>query len=89
MNTDSRNPEIKSNEGHEALYGRRVEVDRTWTVYHVFTGVPADTGGGVMMGLSRADATDKMVWLNRHPRRWSRNPVSTLVSTDNLDGHTT
>ena len=22
-------------------YGRRIETDRSWTVYHVFTGVPA------------------------------------------------
>jgi hypothetical protein len=46
-------------------YGRRVEADRSWTVYHVFTGVPAHTNGQVMTGLSRLDATDGMLSLNR------------------------
>lgn len=50
----------------DRLYGRRVEADRTWTVYHVFTGVPAGTGSGAMTGLSRSDATDRMISLNRH-----------------------
>ena len=54
--------------GHGALdhhYGRRVEVDRSWTVYHVFTGVPARIGGNTMTGLSRMAATDRMLSLNR------------------------
>ena len=54
--------------GHGALdhhYGRRVEVDRSWTVYHVFTGVPARIGGNTMTGLSRMAATDNMLSLNR------------------------
>jgi hypothetical protein len=46
-------------------YARRVEADRSWTVYHVFTGVPAHTNGQVMTGLSRLDATDGMLSLNR------------------------
>jgi hypothetical protein len=46
-------------------YGRRVEADRSWTVYNVFTGVPADIGDGEMTGLSRIDATDRMMSLNR------------------------
>lgn len=50
---------------HPQIYGRRVEMDRSWTVYHVFTGVPADSGCGVMTGLSRAEATDSMMSLNR------------------------
>ena len=29
-------------------YGRRVEGDRSWTVYHVFTGAPANIGGITM-----------------------------------------
>lgn len=49
--------------GHH--YGRRVEADRSWTVYHVFTGVPANIGGNAMIGLSRTAATDGMVSLNR------------------------
>lgn len=59
---------------HE-IYGRRVEIDRSWTVYHVFTGVPADAGDGVMTGLSRGDATDRMMCLNRlNKQRTLSNP---------------
>lgn len=50
-------------------FGRRVEADRSWTVYHVFTGVPADGGSAAMTGLSRADATDMMMSLNRRATR--------------------
>ena len=45
-------------------YGRRIEADRSWTVYHVFTGVPARIGSDVMKGLSRSDATGSMLCLN-------------------------
>jgi hypothetical protein len=45
-------------------YGRRVEADRTWTIYHVFTGVPAIAKGLTMTGLSRTDATSRMLFLN-------------------------
>ncbi|MCR4265139.1 hypothetical protein [Nitratireductor sp. ZSWI3] len=34
--------------GRHALdeqYGRRIETDRSWTVYHVSSGVPARAGG--------------------------------------------
>lgn len=50
-------------------YGRRIEADRSWTVYHVFTGVPAHANGLDMTGLSRSDATDGMLSLNRHNER--------------------
>ncbi|MER8957362.1 hypothetical protein [Mesorhizobium sp. M0701] len=45
-------------------YGRRVEADRSWTVYHVFSGIPALIDGGAMTGLSRSDATRSMLSLN-------------------------
>ncbi|MDG4904775.1 MULTISPECIES: hypothetical protein [Mesorhizobium] len=45
-------------------YGRRVEVDRSWTVYHVFTGIPAHVNGASMIGLSRSEATRSMLSLN-------------------------
>ena len=48
----------------ERQYGRRIEADRSWTVYHVFTGVPAQFETGAMTGLSRADATSAMLALN-------------------------
>ena len=46
-------------------YGRRIEADRSWTIYHVFTGVPASRGGQEMIGLSHSAATDGMLSLNR------------------------
>jgi len=45
-------------------YGRRVEADRSWTVYHVFTGIPAHVDGTFMTGLTRAEATRRMLALN-------------------------
>lgn len=45
-------------------YGRRVEADRSWTVYHVFTGIPAHGRSGAMSGMSRSDATSRMLSLN-------------------------
>jgi hypothetical protein len=50
-------------------YGRRIEPDGSWTVYHVFTGVPADMGSRPMAGLSETDATTTMIVLNAHARR--------------------
>jgi hypothetical protein len=50
-------------------YGRRIEPDGSWTVYHVFTGVPADMGSRPMAGLSETDATTKMIVLNSHNAR--------------------
>ncbi|RWL83213.1 MAG: hypothetical protein EOR67_02820 [Mesorhizobium sp.] len=45
-------------------YGRRVEADCSWTVYHVFTGIPAHVNGASMIGLSRSEATKNMLSLN-------------------------
>ncbi|QFI70095.1 hypothetical protein [Sinorhizobium alkalisoli] len=28
-------------------YGRRIDADRSWAVYHVFTGAPARVGGNL------------------------------------------
>ncbi|CAG0975779.1 MAG: hypothetical protein F9K19_22315 [Rhizobiaceae bacterium] len=54
--------------GHQ--YGRRVEGDRSWTVYHVFTGIPARMDDRPMTGLSRSAATEGMLSLNsRHGAR--------------------
>jgi hypothetical protein len=49
----------------EHHYGRRIETDRSWTVYHVFTGVPACIDDIAMVGLSQRAATDGMLSLNR------------------------
>lgn len=53
--------------GHDFMhhqYGRRIEADRSWTVYHVFTGIPARFGGDALTSLSRLDATSGMLRLN-------------------------
>ena len=54
-----------SSDSLDRQYGRRIEADRSWTVYHVFTGVPAHADGQTMTGLSRSDAADGMLSLNR------------------------
>src|SRR5271166_1142152 len=53
-----------ANSSMDDVFGRRVEADQSWTVYHVFTGVPANAGGGAMTGLSQVNATDRMLALN-------------------------
>jgi hypothetical protein len=47
-------------------YGRRIEPDGSWTIYHVFTGVPAEMGSRPMAGLDETDATTTMIILNAH-----------------------
>jgi hypothetical protein len=51
------------------LFGRRIESDRSWTVYHVFTGIPARADEQAMIGLTRSDATEDMLFLNRRNAR--------------------
>jgi hypothetical protein len=46
-------------------FGRRVEMDHSWTIYHVFTGVPARFDGVPLTNLSGSAATDGMLSLNR------------------------
>lgn len=51
-------------------YGRRIEADRSWTVYDVFNGVPARIDGIMMTGLQHVEATKGMQSLNhRNGRR--------------------
>lgn len=45
-------------------YGRRVEMNGSWTVYHVFSGSPARICGHSTSGLSLPGATDLMMFLN-------------------------
>lgn len=67
-------------------YGRRVEVDCSWTVYHVFSGVPARRSGNPMTGLSRSDATEGMLSLNLHneSRQMNHSKPQTLKAKDHL-----
>lgn len=46
-------------------YGRRVERDGSWSIYHVFTGAPAEIRGLPTTGLTRGCATEGMLLLNR------------------------
>lgn len=46
-------------------YGRRVERDGSWSIYHVFTRIPAVVEGGSLAGMSRACATQGMLAMNR------------------------
>lgn len=55
----------KIRDGSDHQYGRRIEADRRWTVYHVFSGIPADADAGATTGLNRVEATDMMRSLNR------------------------
>ncbi|MBL0373870.1 hypothetical protein JJB09_17745 [Rhizobium sp. KVB221] len=45
-------------------FGRRVETDRTWTIFHVFTGEPARYGTWTMKGLNAMDASRVLRTLN-------------------------
>lgn len=50
-------------------YGRRVEGDGSWSIYHVFTGIPASIRGVPTTGLTRSCATEGMLSLNRRNER--------------------
>jgi hypothetical protein len=45
-------------------YGRRVERNRTWTIYHVFSGVPAEFASWKMVGLNVRTAERALRILN-------------------------
>ncbi|MDI7924601.1 hypothetical protein [Ferirhizobium litorale] len=48
-------------------YGRRIEINGSWTIYHVFTGIPAEIDGWTMVGLNRSHAKRALDILNtRH-----------------------
>jgi hypothetical protein len=64
----------------DGQFGRRVEMDRSWKIYHVFTGVPARVDGSALTDLSRSAATDGMLSLNLRnvKRRKQRNTQKSL-----------
>ena len=66
----------------DGQFGRRVEMDRSWTIYHVFTGIPARVDGSALTDLSRSAATDGMLSLNLRnvKRRKDRNTRPRLSS---------
>jgi len=67
----------------DGQFGRRVETDRSWTIYYVFTGVPARIDGSALTHLSRSAATHGMLSLNLRnvKRRKDCNTPPRLVST--------
>jgi len=69
-------------------YGRRIEWDGSWSIYHVFTGVPAEIQGYSMTGLSRSNATEGMLSLNRRNegRRRERRLVMCGSANHGVDG---
>ncbi|KQU81832.1 hypothetical protein ASD02_34840 [Ensifer sp. Root1252] len=61
------------NEGHAPhqihgryQFGRRVEVDGSWTIYHVFSGKPAQVDAWRMTGLNRENADQALDVLNTY-----------------------
>ncbi|MBA5777089.1 hypothetical protein H2509_08090 [Stappia sp. F7233] len=69
-------------------YGRRVEVDGSWTVYHVFTGIPAADRSHMMVGMSRAGATRRMISLNlrnAERRRLKTRPSKSTVAVRGIE----
>lgn len=63
-------------------YGRRIEADRSWTVYHVFTGTTASVDGHPMTGLNRASATRSMLALNLNSRILRRERIALHAGSD-------
>lgn len=59
------------NMGELYQYGRRVECDGSWTIYHVFTGVPVHIDSWTMIGLDQQLASDVLQMLNE-PHRIQR-----------------
>lgn len=57
-------------------YGRRVEQDETWTLYHVYTGAPVQVGTRTMTGLTYNEATDGMLTHNEHAATTARNELA-------------
>jgi hypothetical protein len=58
-------------------YGKRIEADGSWTIYHVFSGVPATIGGDLMQGMNSNDALDQMTKTNLDNTRRRAVPTGT------------
>jgi hypothetical protein len=48
----------------QSEYGKRVEADGSWTIYHVFTGGLATIDGDLMQGMNAHDAQEQMTRTN-------------------------
>ncbi len=56
--------ETRDHQNGDHQYGRRVERDGSWSIYHVFTGAPVEIRGVPTTGLTRGCATEGMLSLN-------------------------
>ena len=56
-------------------YGKRVELDGSWTIYHVFTGVPAQFGAWEMVRMDKGTAKRALRTLNTPERDQSIAPA--------------
>lgn len=45
-------------------YGKRIEADKSWTIYHVFSGIPANVGGHDLVQLDAKSAIRALRILN-------------------------
>jgi hypothetical protein len=70
----------------EHHYGRRVEVDRSWTVYHVFTDATARVGNDDLIGLNRSQATSSMMSLNLCTAERRKQRISLLALAQDASG---
>ena len=66
-------------------YDLRKEPNGTWTVFDVFTGLPAEVGPGVLTGLTMKEADDLVDFLNTLDRR-RREPRPTPGAPTDHDG---
>jgi hypothetical protein len=70
----------------EHQYGRRIETDKSWTVYHVFTGAAARVGNDDLIGLSRSQATSSMMSLNLRTAERCKQRISPLALAQGVSG---
>ncbi len=78
LNAREREGPTLNYENIHSHYGCRIEPDKSWKIYHVFSGVPANIGGRKMTELGEKEATARMLSLNasnsqkRKSAKWRR-----------------
>lgn len=70
----------------EHQYGRSVEADRSWTVYHAFTGATARVGNDDLIGLNGSQATSRMMSLNLRNAERRKQRISLLALAQDASG---
>jgi hypothetical protein len=64
----------------DGQFGRRVEMDRSWTIYHVLTGIPARVDGAALTDLSRQSSQRQASERPEHPAEIGLEGSQTSVS---------